>query len=300
MASAAIAPALLIAFAAGQSPAPSRPLPISAHNCYPQNSKGSERLIEALRLGIDNIEIDLGWDAAHGYLIVGHDAEPRPGVVYPELEAYLVPALENHWRTPRPDGAPTILSIDWKTRAPEAVRAFHAFLEAHPDWFSSASKASESRLTERRLTVCFTGEDEAKRIYDSLIPPGGSYRAFADRVFGAGHAWKPDPTAYISEPPTTYGRFLTFYWGHVERGGPSLAGAWTEADNTRLLAIVKQAHELGYRVRFYTLNGRLGSLGNPYRFKDEVAAKERWQAARAAGADWIASDEYEAIAEAFR
>src|SRR5260370_15249728 len=82
--------------ASARSPEPvqtQRPLPISAHNCYPQNSASNARLIEALGQGIDNIEIDLGWDAAERRLIVGHDAEPRPGVEYPELASYLVPAL---------------------------------------------------------------------------------------------------------------------------------------------------------------------------------------------------------------
>src|SRR5262249_11011592 len=87
----------------------SRPLPISAHNCYPSNSTSNSRLLEALRLGIDNIEIDLGWDEARKVLIVGHDEVPRKDVAYPEFESYLVSALEAHWKTPRADGAPTIL-----------------------------------------------------------------------------------------------------------------------------------------------------------------------------------------------
>src|SRR5437879_1407568 len=84
-----------------------RPLPISAHNCYPENSTAPGRLAEALALGIDNIEIDLGWDEAGQRLIVGHTAAPLSGVAYPELESYLVPVLEAHWRTRRADGAPT-------------------------------------------------------------------------------------------------------------------------------------------------------------------------------------------------
>jgi hypothetical protein len=293
---------VLAALAGAPEPAPTpapRPLPVSAHNCYPQNSASAARLVEALGLGIDNIEIDLGWDASRRRLIVGHDPEPRPGVEYPELTSYLVPAVETHWRTPRPDGAPTVLTVDWKTRDPAAVGAFHAFLEAHADWFSAAPKAAESPLTLRRLTVCLTGDDEAKRLYDSLVPKGGVYRAFADQVFGAGGAWQADASGYVSEPATPFRRFLTFYWGHVERGGPPLAGAWTEQDAARLAALVTQAHQKGYRLRFYTLNGRLGPIGHPYRFASEPAARTRWLAARAAGADWIATDEYTEIVRAF-
>src|SRR6476646_1200306 len=73
------------------------PLPISAHNCYPENRSDNPRLTEALALGIDNIEIDLGWDDTAKQLIVGHDAKPRPGVAYPRLETSLIPALESHF-----------------------------------------------------------------------------------------------------------------------------------------------------------------------------------------------------------
>src|SRR4051812_49068793 len=98
-----------------------KPLPVSAHNCYPENSTASDRLVEALALGIDNIEIDLGWDEAGRRLIVAHDAAPRVGIAYPEFESYLVPALEAHWRSRRTDGAPRLLTVDWKTDRPAAV-----------------------------------------------------------------------------------------------------------------------------------------------------------------------------------
>jgi hypothetical protein len=174
----------------------SRPLPLSAHNCYPSNSTSPKKLEQALALGIDNIEIDLGWDATRRAVIVGHDAAPREGVDYPEFTAYLVPALERHWASPRPDGAPTVLTLDWKTSEPDAVRAVKAFLDAHPDWFSSAPKADDSPMTVRRLTVCFTGDEGAKNAYDAMVAPGEPYRAFRDTVFGAGGKPLDDVTAY--------------------------------------------------------------------------------------------------------
>src|SRR4051812_16994725 len=94
------------------APPRTRPLPVSAHNCYPQDSTSNDRLVQALSLGLDNIEIDVGWDETRKALIVGHDASPRTGVSYPEFEAYLAPALEAHWKSPRGDGAPTVLTID--------------------------------------------------------------------------------------------------------------------------------------------------------------------------------------------
>src|SRR5580692_4102819 len=117
---------------AGSTP---RRLPISAHNCYAENRTDNPRLTEALALGIDNIEIDLGWDDAAKQLIIGHDAKPRPGVAYPRIETSLIPALESHLKVPRADGAPTILTIDWKTGRPEAVQQLKELLDAHTEWF---------------------------------------------------------------------------------------------------------------------------------------------------------------------
>jgi hypothetical protein len=269
-----------------------RPLPISAHNCYRTDGTANDRLVEALALGIDNIEIDLGWDAAEARLVVGHEATPRPGVARPEFEAYLLPALEAHWKKPRPDGAPTVLTIDWKTQEPAAVRRFKAFLDAHPDWFSSAPKAADSPLTVRRLTVCLTGSDDtAKRIYDDLVPPGGVYRAFRDTVFGGG-SYRADVAAYAPAPATAYHRFLTFHWGNVELGGPPLAGSWTAEEAERLARLMAFLHRQGFRARFYCLDGHTGLRGTPYRFADDASARLRRRAAAEAGVDWIASDEY--------
>jgi hypothetical protein len=275
-----------------------RPLPISAHNCYAENRTDNPRLTEALALGIDNIEIDLGWDDAAKRLIVGHDATPRPDVVYPRLETSLIPALTSHLNVPRPDGAPTMLAIDWKTSRPEAVKQFKQLLDAHAEWFSSAPKAADSPLTTRRLTVCFSGSDAAKGAYDALIPVGGTYRAFRDRVVSG--RYHDDVAAYVPENSTAYLRFLAFHWGAIERGGPATAGEWTPAKMDRLRALIDLAHHREFRVRVHSLNGHSGPPGGSYRFADDDTAKVRWLAAAAAGVDWVAGDEYEEMVDALR
>ncbi|WP_076350624.1 hypothetical protein [Paludisphaera borealis] len=279
---------------------PSRPLPISAHNCYAENRTDNPRLNEALALGIDNIEIDLGWDDAAKQLIIGHDATPRPGVAYPRLETSLIPVLEARLKAPRPDGAPTVLTIDWKTGKPEAVRLFNDLLDAHAEWFSSAPKSPDSPLTTRRITVCFSGSEAAKDAYDALIPSGGVYRAFRDRVIGAGARYEADVATYIPGPSTAYLRFLAFHWGAIERGGPASAGDWTRADADRLGALTALAHSRGFRIRIYSLNGHTGPLNGGYRFVDDEAARVRWIASSAAGVDWVAGDEYREMVEALR
>ena len=290
---------MALALPAGASAAdPPRPLPIAAHNCYPADRADNPRLAEALALGIDNIEIDLGWDDAARRLIVGHDAEPRPGVAYPRPETSLIPALEAHLGSPRADGAPTLLTIDWKTGRPEAVRQFRDLLDAHPDWFSSAPKSAESPLTPRRLTVCFSGSEAAKDAYDALIPAGGTYRAFRDRVGGG--RYEAEFAAYVPEASTAYLRFLALPWGAIEKGGPPRAEDWTRDEADRLRALVALAHRRGFRVRFYSLNGHTGPPGGSYRFADDAAARVRWVAAAEAGVDWVAGDEYREMVAALR
>lgn len=280
------------------------PLPISAHNCYPINREDNARLVEALGLGIDNIEIDIGWDENLQQILVGHDAAPQPGIRYPRFDAYFTAAIEAHWKSARADGAPTVLTIDWKTDRIEAVAAFKRYLDEHAEWFSTAIKpedpATRTPLTPRRLTVCFTGSENAKVRYDAMVRPGEPYRAFRDVVFGAGSAYESDVKTYVKSKANAYHRFLTFYWGVVERGGPALAKDWTAADEARLKTLVEFAHRGGYRIRMYCLNGHSGMLLTGYRFANDEAARARWTAAVRAGVDWVASDEYREIVEAVR
>jgi hypothetical protein len=265
--------------------------PVAAHNCYDYVGKSNARFVEALKLGIDNIEIDLGWDESAKRLIVGHDAAPRKGREYADFASDVVPALEAHWQAHRDHRVPSVLTIDWKTNRAEAVEHFKAFLDGHADWFSSAPKALESPLTRRGLTVCFTGSDEAKVHYENLVTRGGVYRAFRDRVFGATD-YRPNVEDYVAEPASAYFRFLAFHWGVIEPNGPPRAGEWTEAKEERLHALVALAHKRGFRVRFYCLNARRSVFGLAYAFPDMSSARLRWRAAAAAGVDWIATDDY--------
>jgi hypothetical protein len=278
---------------ASDAPDGSRALcpPVAAHNCYDYVGKSNARFVEALKLGVDNIEIDLGWDEAGKRLIVGHDAAPRRSREYADFETYVVPALEAHWQSHPDYGVPSVLTIDWKTSRAEAVEHFKAFLDGHADWFSCAPKAQESPLTKRRITVCFTGSDEAKAHYDNLVPAGGVYRAFRDRVFGA-NDYFPNVEDYVPKPASAHFRFLTFHWAVVEPNGPPRAGEWTKAKEHRLLALVALAHKRGFRVRFYCLNAKRSVFGLAYAFPDPDSARLRWRAAAEVGADWIATDDY--------
>ena len=69
---------------------------------------------------------------------------------------------------------------------------------------------------------------------------------------------------------------------------------------SRLRALVDHAHQLGYWIRFYTLDGfpagNQQGWFNGYNFGNLEAARTRWKAAIDAGVNLIASDQYEDLA----
>ena len=108
------------------------------------------------------------------------------------------------------------------------------------------------------------------------------------------------PEELLHERPTTYRRWVNSSWYPVEEGGQNNAGDWTKADDARLRALVDHAHQLGYWVRFYTLDGFTPAedqgWGNYYNFGSKDAVILRWKAAIAAGVNFVATDQYEELA----
>jgi hypothetical protein len=105
----------------------------------------------------------------------------------------------------------------------------------------------------------------------------------------------------LTEAPTNYRRWWNNSWYEVEEGGQPHAGAWTPADAARLRALVDHAHQLGYWIRFYTLdgfsNGKAHGWFDSYNFGSLQAARVRWRASIDAGVNLIASDQYEDLAQ---
>ena len=106
---------------------------------------------------------------------------------------------------------------------------------------------------------------------------------------------EPSPASY-------YRRWWNISWKVVEKDGQQHAGAWSGGKEERLLALVKHAHDNGLWIRFYTLDGATekeescNGWFHSYNFGSLSAAKDRWRAARSAGVDYIASDQYETLA----
>jgi len=107
----------------------------------------------------------------------------------------------------------------------------------------------------------------------------------------ASSAFRENIADYFSAPASPFYRVFNFEWKHVEGEANAKAGAFTPAERSRLRSLVEMAHRQGYWIRFWTLNTNFGS---------REALEERWRAARQAGADSLATDEYELAGEFLR
>jgi hypothetical protein len=112
---------------------------------------------------------------------------------------------------------------------------------------------------------------------------------------------KASPEALLTTPVDNYRRWVNFPWEMVEPDGQNRAGDWTQTKQERLRSLISRAHQLGYWIRFYTLDGGLAEqfqrMGwfSGYNFGSSDAAAKRWTAAADEGADFIASDHYEEL-----
>ena len=97
----------------------------------------------------------------------------------------------------------------------------------------------------------------------------------------------------LVEKPTNYRRWWNNSWNEVEEGGQARAGEWTADDARRLRALVDYAHQQGFWIRFYTLDGTDGSKAGGYDFGSRDAVNRRWKAAIDTGVNLIATDQYE-------
>ncbi len=94
--------------------------------------------------------------------------------------------------------------------------------------------------------------------------------------------------------------FSTFHWSAVEKGGPAVARRLERGRRRAAHRGSSASPTQGFRTRFYCLNGHTGTLLSGYQFPSDEAARIRWRAAVVAGVDWVATDEYPAIAEVLK
>lgn len=285
---------------------------MDAHNCYPYGEWWYDRIDRALSAGTPlAIEQDLAWYTdkktgkswsvvTHGAPLTGHE---------PTMEHYFFdrvrPIVEQALRAGDRSQWPLItLNLDFKDDNPEHLRAVWTLLLKYQNWLTTALKTADPSklepLTVRPILV-LTGEPDAQQaVFYDRIPIGDKIL-----LFGAVHNHDQNPMAApeVLDPDsaTNYRRWWNNPWSVVEQGGQQNAADWTASDATRLRALVQHAHANHLWIRFYTLDGATekeescNGWFKSYNFGSLAAAQLRWRAARQAGVDYVASDQYELL-----
>ncbi len=282
---------------------------LDSHNCYPYKGQWANRIERALSTGFPvAIEQDIAWD--NGRVVVSHSAKTVG--TEPLLRDYFFervrPIMEKALRDNDQEKWPLIvLHFDFKDNSTPLLRAVWSLLQQYDGWYSTAVKSADSRqmspLDRKPLLILTEDNDNQEEVFFHAVPVGGKLR-----LFGSARKVEVDkkqlatapPSQLLPDPPTNYRRWWNNAWNIVEDGGQHQAGDWTEADDQRLRALVDYAHQRGYWIRFYTLDGfgpgeNTGGWDENYNFGSKDAVLLRWKAAIAAGVDLIATDQYEAL-----
>ena len=308
--------------------APGQRVLVDAHNCYPEGDDWRDRIDRALAIGLPvAIEQDLVWRPADAgrpaHSIVSH-GEPFTGRE-PSLRSYFFerirPLVEQALRDNDRRHWPLItLNLDLKTVEPEHLAALWDVLGEYEAWLTTATRTATpdtpAPLDVRPVLVLTGDHAEQAAAFHDRVPVGARLR-----LFGA-VAVRPDEwiaqhlpaaaprdeqrRAYTSAlsgmalpPATNYRRWWNNPWWVVEGASQPDATAWTAEEDARLRALVRKSHEAGLWIRFYTLNGYPAGEGrgwsDGYNFGSLEAVSLRWRAARSAGVDFIATDQYEQV-----
>lgn len=208
-----------------------------------------------------------------------------------------------------------MLHFDFKDNQPAILHAVWELLGEYEPWLSTAVKTEDPHHLspiERKPILAITEDSDAQqKVFYDDVAVGAKLR-----VFGSAHThpippnmpmqqlmhWAAviPPDELLSERPTNYRRWWNSSWHPVEEGGQHRGGDWTAADDQRLRALLDHAHQLGFWVRFYTLDGfepaQDQGWGKDYNFGSKAAVVQRWKAAIAADVNFIATDQYEDLA----
>jgi hypothetical protein len=297
---------------------------LDSHNCYPYDGQWANRITRALGTGFPvAIEQDLAWFvdsvSGKGRVVVAHSAQTNASD--PEERRYFFervrPIVEGELAHGDPAKWPVIiLHFDFKDNQASLLHAVWDLLGEYEPWITTALKSANSQeltaFDRKPLLVLTEDSDAQEEIFFNALPVGARLR-----LFGSAHTHIPPnenkaewnhlaanltPEQLLPNKPTTYRRWWNNSWYEVEEGGQRVAGAWTASKMARLRALVDHAHDFGYWIRFYTLDGFTPQTGkqngwfDTYNFGSLEAATERWQAALDAGVNLIATDQYEDLA----
>jgi hypothetical protein len=290
---------------------------LDAHNCYPYEKQWTDRIDRALSTGYP-VAIEQDIALFDNQAVVTHTAKTDGSE--PLLKDHFFervrPIIEQALKENKRDTWPVIiLHFDFKDNQPAVLHAVWRVLGEYRDWITTARKTSDPLklmpLNRRPLLVLTEDSDEQEKVFFEQVRPGDSLR-----LFGSAHTnpiTERDPAIrnrllvtlpperLLTAKPTNYRRWWNNSWYVVEEGGQPKAGDWTAEDAARLKALVDYAHESGFWIRFYTLDGfEPGSglgWGESYNFGSRAAVEKRWRAALDAGVNLIATDQYEDLAQ---
>jgi hypothetical protein len=251
----------------------------NAHNCYPENGQYSDRLERARRAGLRAVEIDVTWSEERRRTVISHQKMPTGGE--PTLKEYFWKPVEPELRR-LPRGRPGwLLLIDFKIDHPAVIEEIYQDLKLRRRLLTRFG----DQVDYGPLTVMLTGDNAAIAAFEKRNRGSGPYLAMGNRE-PAGRQYQDNVAAYFDADATPFYRVFNFEWVHLEPDREARrSGPMPEAARARLRALAELAHQKGYWLRTWTLNestfgGRQGLL-------------ERWRAAREAGVEMIATDEYE-------
>ena len=315
-----LALALLVAPAGAQTSAldflnHNRPV-FDAHNCYPYEGSWADRIERALRTGFPvGIEQDMAWYG--GRAVVSHTDKtkgPEPllrDYFFERVRPIVEKALAENDRARWPL---VVVHFDFKSNEAPLLHAVWDVLGEYEGWITTAVKTADpgrlSPFDAKPLLVLTEDPDAQEEVFFRQVPVGGKLRLFGSahtKVIPSQPKQEHDrllatlpPADLLVSGPTNYRRWWNSSWFTVEEGGQHRAGEWTAADEKRLRALVDYAHQLGYWIRFYTLDGftpgESRGWDQAYNFGSHEAVLARWKAAIAAGVNLIASDQYEDLA----
>ena len=284
---------------------------MDAHNCYPYQGRWTDRLERALGTGLPlALEQDLVWytdpESGESRSIVSH-GKPFTGEE-PSIDDYFFEAIRPLMERALEDGDrsdwPLItLNLDIKDNVIEHTAVVWETLKKYDAWITSAIKtddiAEPQALDLKPLLVLSKGNGSEFEAFYGRVPTGDKLLVFGVARTSSGPATAPEEIFAL--PSDNFRRWWNSAWSVIETGGQRRAADWTAAEASRLKALVERAHERGYWVRLYTLNGvgRRVDMGwsTGYDFGSSEAVALRWRAAKEAGVDFIASDQYEDLSD---
>ncbi len=299
-----------------------------AHNAYPDDGKYGDRLDRAISAGVPFVvEEDLIW--VNGKSLLIHN-EKFANADSPTLESYffpkVTPIIEKALNEGNKKGDwPLItLYLDIKNDPEEHLAEINKVLDKHDAWLTKAVKTADitkqSPLELKPMMVILEDKqhDIKQAVFYDRIPVGGKFRAFgsavkfndnpnklarAQRAERLAGLLKIQPEQLVSKHADNWRRWFGTDWNFIETCGPK-HGEWTPATEARMKHFVEYGHSLGYVVSFYEVNGfsedQNQGWTTEYNFGSRQAALVRWNALIAAHADFIATDQYEDVAEVIR